>query len=311
MAMTESSLLLLLQAHQELRVLKAPLTDSTRPEESFFDRDSRLPLYLANIEVLKVTYRLPPNPTRASRFLLTHTPRLKSLAVHGYISNNVYRPVDVQNISANLFNNASATTDKPTVYCLEALYLAYLSFENQPSLLLKHIDFSNLEMLRLGFCDHTTPFLETLATSFEYNPCQIKTLIIVLPMKNSAHVSAIERLLKSFSGLRSLYLDIRSPELVDHACIAHHGPTLRVLKVSMSFTRTDNYYNFSDLRNLLSSCSGLKELSVGLGPLFLGDVTALATDFKLRNPCEDVPYASSEFESLLASWIRLWLHSLL
>jgi hypothetical protein len=111
-------------------------------------------------------------------------------------------------------------------------------------------------------------------------------------------LEAIEALVTSTSSLRELWLDVGKGRLIDVACLAGHGNTLKSLGLAALSRTQDPYYSALGLDKLLVQAPKLVDLAISLCPINLGHVRHLGAKFKLFKQTGN-NYLLSETEFLL------------
>jgi hypothetical protein len=121
---------------------------------------------------------------------------------------------------------------------------------------------------------------------------------------------AVEDLLKSFTGLESLWLDLSLGRMVGVACIAGHGASLKRLGVDVSPRAPVNYLTGADLATVLQAAPHLEGLAISTCPVSLGQVQRAKSGFKLRGAHGD-SHVASELENYLVSLFSIWVYNLI
>jgi hypothetical protein len=148
-------------------------------------------------------------------------------------------------------------------------------------------------------CDNVGAFLTALVPGASQVPAlkRLEMVSSLLP-PSDASLQAIETLVTSTPSLQTLWLDVGKGRLIDVACLAGHGNTLKRLGLAASSRTQGPYYSALDLDKLLTQAPKLVDLAVSLCPINLGHVRHLGAKFKLFKQTGN-DYVLSETEFLL------------
>ncbi|CAN9226194.1 hypothetical protein CC77DRAFT_1100163 [Alternaria alternata] len=252
---------------------------------------------LRNIRYLRVTVGDgEQNTYEHSAFLVKNTPKLKYLNLDGFVD-----PLPDWYGNDALGEPGAATQSLQ----LDHLQLSWLDLETYPASLFTVIDFSVLRDLLVMECDNVGAFLTALVPGASQVPAlkRLEMVSSLLP-PSDASLQAIETLVTSTPSLQTLWLDVGKGRLIDVACLAGHGNTLKRLGLAASSRTQGPYYSALDLDKLLTQAPKLVDLAVSLCPINLGHVRHLGAKFKLFKQTGN-DYVLSETEFLL---IRIAKH---
>ncbi|CAN9344578.1 hypothetical protein AA0119_g7852 [Alternaria tenuissima] len=252
---------------------------------------------LRNIRYLRVTVGDgEQNTYEHSAFLVKNTPKLKYLNSDGFVD-----PLPDWYGNDALGEPGAATQSLQ----LDHLQLSWLDLETYPASLFTVIDFSVLRDLLVMECDNVGAFLTALVPGASQVPAlkRLEMVSSLLP-PSDASLQAIETLVTSTPSLQTLWLDVGKGRLIDVACLAGHGNTLKRLGLAASSRTQGPYYSALDLDKLLTQAPKLVDLAVSLCPINLGHVRHLGAKFKLFKQTGN-DYVLSETEFLL---IRIAKH---
>jgi hypothetical protein len=246
---------------------------------------------LRNIRYLRVTVGDgEQNTYEHSAFLVKNTPKLKYLNLDGFVD-----PLPDWYGNDALGEPGAATQSLQ----LDHLQLSWLDLETYPASLFTVIDFSVLRDLLVMECDNVGAFLTALVPGASQVPAlkRLEMVSSLLP-PSDASLQAIETLVTSTPSLQTLWLDVGKGRLIDVACLAGHGNTLKRLGLAASSRTQGPYYSALDLDKLLTQAPKLVDLAVSLCPINLGHVRHLGAKFKLFKQTGN-DYVLSETEFLL------------
>ncbi|OWY56808.1 hypothetical protein AALT_g10759 [Alternaria alternata] len=247
---------------------------------------------LRNIRYLRVTVSDgEQNTYEHSAFLVKNTPKLKYLNLDGFVD-----PLPDWYGNDALGEPGAATQSLQLV----RFQLCWLDLMTYPASLFKAIDFSVLRDLIIGECGNVGAFLTALVPGASQVPAlkRLEMVSSLLP-PSDASLQAIETLVTSTPSLQTLWLDVGKGRLIDVACLAGHGNTLKRLGLAASSRTQGPYYSALDLDKLLTQAPKLVDLAVSLCPINLGHVRHLGAKFKLFKQTGN-DYVLSETEFLLA-----------
>lgn len=289
------SLLHLLQCHQNLSTLDARIDPTSYGSPLYFDAGVHatwIAQALTGLHKLTVYLESENRDTyKSSAMLIRSSPQLKALTVQGY-KGTPPLTCSLGELNA-LSSNANATR-------LQLSHLALISLKLglQPTVL-TNVDSSSLRSLRIYKCRNVKNLLTPLTTLFAQT-CGIDELEIDLGSKlNNANsdVQAMEALLKSFTGLKHLWLDVGEGPMIDVSCICRHGSTLCQLGVASRAT-TSQHLTSMDLSTIIASCTNLSGLAIDFCPIDLGQIKNFGSEFGLQR-LVNVDHAATQLETYL------------
>jgi hypothetical protein len=237
---------------------------------------------------------------RTSGFFIRNASKLKELHLRGMGSGRTIAPL-VHPSGLNVFDRLGANDGHPQ------LNISRLTLETMglgPPGLTEYIDCGQLTSLQVIRCSNSMQLMMALAPEFK-RACTLSELRITVPRHHGPPeetTQAVETLLQSFSGLEKLWLDLAGGRMVNVACIAGHGSSLKLIGLGASPRAPVNYLSAADLATVLQSAPRLESLAINLCPVSLGNTKAVGAGFKLRAASED-PYAAIELETYLVSII--------
>ncbi|KAH7411683.1 hypothetical protein DE146DRAFT_248946 [Phaeosphaeria sp. MPI-PUGE-AT-0046c] len=112
--------------------------------------------------------------------------------------------------------------------------------------------------------------LETLISTYAQGPCTLKKLTLCLTSHAVKHSDGlgichdIERVLLSFRGLESIFLDMSHLGLVSKESVINHSQSLETSGIGTSHAMSVAYKT-SDLAVILNDCTKLTQLAIPLG----------------------------------------------
>jgi hypothetical protein len=160
--------------------------------------------------------------------------------------------------------------------------------------------------MRIKDCILDLPLLQVIANDFTTGSAMLQVLDIgdsdegLRGQQPAQYIQALEALLKSFIGLKGLYIDYDAlPRMVHKDCITRHAATLERLAVG-SYSYSQRYRLFGeDLETVLSACINLTQLGVSVNSGYLLDYFEADETFlsATSNPLD----VKHEFESTLVN----------
>ncbi|CAN9358381.1 unnamed protein product [Alternaria alternata] len=292
-----TTLLKVLQPQQALKTLRLrSLTFDASPSSNLglSTHTSWVTPTLRNIKKLRIPIDDGKHSAyESSAYLLKNTPNLKELSLVGPSTTS-----SLHDLHGNdAFGGPGAATQ--TLH-LRYFQLCSLNLKTYPASLFTVIDFSVLRELYVVYCRKFGDFLTALAPGVSKVPSLEKLEIIVTlsSTPSEADVQAIETLLTSTSSLQRLWLDVGEGRLIDVACLAGHGNTLKCLGLAAVSRTQGPYYSALELDKLLIQAPNLVSLAICIRPINLGHARHLGAKFKLFKQTGN-DYVLSETEFLL------------
>jgi len=234
------------------------------------------------------------NAYENSAYLLKSTPNLKKLTLWGLP--NSWSLHDLH--GKDVFGGPGPGLQ---TLQLDRLHLHCLILKTYPASLFTVIDFSVLRELSVTrCCRQVGAFLTALVPGVSKVPSlrRLEITVALISIPSDDALEAIEALVTSTSSLRELWLDVGKERLIDVACLAGYGNTLKGLGLAASSRTQGPYYSALDLDKLLTQAPKLVDLAVSLCPINLGHVRHLGAKFKLFKQTGN-DYVLSETEFLL------------
>ncbi|CAN9370735.1 unnamed protein product [Alternaria sp. RS040] len=296
-------LLRVLQSQQALKTLRLrSLTSDASPNSNFglSTHTSWVTPTLRNIKKLRIPIDDRKHSAyESSAYLLKNTPNLKELSLVGLRTKSTLHDLH----GNDAFGGPGAATQ---TLQLKYFQLCWLNLKTYPASSFTVIDFSVLRELYVVYCREFGGFMTALVPGASKVPLleKLEIIVTVSLTPSEADVQAIETFLTSTSSLQRLWLDIGKARLIDVACLAGHGNTLKGLGLAASSRTQGPHYSTLDLDKLLTQAPKLMDLAISLCPINLGHVWHLGAKFKLFKQTGN-DYVLSETEFLL---IRIAKH---
>jgi hypothetical protein len=156
---------------------------------------------------------------------------------------------------------------------LRSLSLKRLKLKCIPGQIGHLTQLSTLEVLSISECRSVGYFIEQLAKDFsQCDHVGLKTFVISQTRRARNWSRDFEKLLKSFSGLDTIYVSAYRINRIAVDAIGQHGGTLRYLHIDQSNDFTFDHddpdvdrYELAELEELVEKCSNIEELGLNLG----------------------------------------------
>jgi hypothetical protein len=233
------------------------------------------------------------NAYENSAYLLKSTPNLKKLTLWGL--SNSWSLHDLH--GKDVFGGPGPGLQ---TLQLDRLHLHCLILKTYPASLFAVIDLSVLRELSVTRFCQVGAFITALVPGVSKVPSsrRLEIMVASTSILSEDALEAIEALATSTSSLRELWLDVGKGRLIDAACLAGHGNTLKSLGLAALSRTQDPYYSALELDKLLVQAPKLVDLAISLCPINLGHVGHLGAKFKLFKQTGN-DYVLSETEFLL------------
>jgi hypothetical protein len=225
---------------------------------------------------------------RTVGLLIKNQTQLKSLSVSiplgsvpaaAFLQHNLQKLVELKITPGDIAAHGKWLTHTPE--------LKYLTLQSLESVKLKCIpgqighltQLSTLEVLSISGCQSVGYFIEQLAKDFsQCDHVGLKTFVISQTRRARNWSRNFENLLKSFSGLDTIYVSAYRINRIAVDAVGQHGGTLRYLHIDQSNDFTFDHddpdvdrYELAELEELVEKCSNIEELGLNLGePSFSG-----------------------------------------
>jgi hypothetical protein len=233
------------------------------------------------------------------RFIIGGAPKLKKLHL-------VQRNKDLGHEFFNLEAMFPVDVAFPHFPSLTYLRMRGFNLESSTNTLLGRIDVSKLKHLELTNCSNVASVIDGLSAPLSGNTTNLMALVLTLEETNEPDVlvAVLEKLFKTSSGLCQITVDVDDTVMLDTKCFFSHSETLRSLILGTRLGPESRVYSAKDMGEHLAKCLKLEELAINLPQQFLGHVSDLGENFRLRSHLSKLPDIATELERMLVSQDR-------
>lgn len=162
------------------------------------------------------------------------------------------------------------------MFQLRALCLERVSLPDSPEQIIDMIQLPQLEALVLRKCQNSVPLTKMLAHGFGKVTTQLRRLEHTSE-KHEGQMYPICQLLNSVASLEEVSIDACQAQPLPVACLTHHGPSLRYLRLTflhileaLPDQRHDVMYSPLALDILINACAELEFLGLSLATMNFG-----------------------------------------
>lgn len=178
----------------------------------------------------------------------------------------------------DVFRGVCASTAGFRPLQLSHLELSRIDFLAQP-ILATYVDLKKLRTIQLSGCINIESALTSLASSLSITSA-LEALEIVSTSDTGGVTQAVEALLRSFSGLKDLWLDVMDTHIIDVSCLSRHGLTLRQLGL-VPGPGAQRCLDIAALQTVISTCPNMVGLAVHFPIIDMGHIQTLGSDFEI------------------------------
>lgn len=232
-----------------------------------------------------------------SNFFVKNAPKMTNLWIDSNYLNVEIRFADSDSASglATRFIGIPPST-KLKVLFLRNVHLGESSVEDVAA-----TDFTSLQVLKLRQCHRITTFLTSLTAALAEKGSKLAVLEVFLDStqgtSSTSELMAVQTLVSSVTGLRTLMVDANKCQLVSKESIICQSGSLRSLGMTSG---RNEYFPVANMQEILGACPLLEQLAINGPPASLGRVQDLELEWSLELD-EEKHNVKTELHAMLVS----------